>query len=237
MNSISSEEQKIINKAKEYIKEIFKDDSSGHDIEHSLRVYKNAMEITNSIEKMNSEAKLNKFIILLSAILHDVDDYKIKNYDKENPYKNLLNFIETNKVKVDIDLIKEIISDVSFKAGETKKPKTIEGQIVQDADRLDAIGAIGIARAFAFGGSRNRKIYDNNNIEDLYKRNFETFNMDKVSFEQYKNDKKDTVTHFYEKLLKLENMMNTDQAKIIAHKRTEFMKTYLSELFSEIINK
>ena len=237
MNSISFEEEQIINKAKGYIEEIFKDDSSGHDIDHSLRVYKNAMEITNNIEKANSDIKLNKFIIFLSAILHDVDDYKIKNYDKENPYKNLLNFIETNKVKVDIDLIKEIISDVSFKAGETKKPKTIEGQIVQDADRLDAIGAIGIARAFAFGGSRNRKIYDNNNIEDLYKRNFETFNMDKVSFEQYKNDKKDTVTHFYEKLLKLENMMNTDQAKIIAHKRTEFMKTYLSELFSEIINK
>jgi uncharacterized protein len=161
MNTISSEEQQIINEAKEYIKGIFKDDSSGHDIDHSLRVYKNAMEITNSIEKTNSEAKLNKFIILLAAILHDVDDYKIKNYDKENPYKNLLNFIEKNNVKVDIDLIKEIISDVSFKAGETKKPKTIEGQIVQDADRLDAIGAIGIARAFAFGGSRNRKIYDN----------------------------------------------------------------------------
>ena len=237
MNSISSEEQKIINKAKEYIEEIFKDDSSGHDIDHSLRVYKNAMEITNNIEKINGDKKLNKFIIFLSAILHDVDDYKIKNYDKENPYKNLLNFIEANNVKVDIDLIKEIISDVSFKAGETKKPKTLEGQIVQDADRLDAIGAIGIARAFAFGGSRNRKIYDNNNIEDLYKRNFETFNMDNISFEQYKNDKKDTVSHFYEKLLKLENMMNTEQAKIIAHKRTEFMKTYLSELFTEIINK
>ena len=236
MNTISSEEQQIINKAKEYIKEIFKDDSSGHDIDHSLRVYKNAMEITNSIEKSNSEAKLNKFIILLAAILHDVDDYKIKNYDKENPYKNLLNFIEKNNVKVDIDLIKEIISDVSFKAGETKKPKTIEGQIVQDADRLDAIGAIGIARAFAFGGSRNRKIYDNN-IEDLYKRNFETFNMDNVSFEKYKNDKKDTVSHFYEKLLKLESLMNTEQAKIIAHKRTEFMKAYLNELFSEIIDK
>ena len=237
MNSISSEEQKIINKAKEYIEEIFKDDSSGHDIDHSLRVFKNAMEITNNIEKINGDKKLNKFIIFLSAILHDVDDYKIKNYDKENPYKNLLNFIEANNVKVDIDLIKEIISDVSFKAGETKKPKTLEGQIVQDADRLDAIGAIGIARAFAFGGSRNRKIYDNNNIEDLYKRNFETFNMDNISFEQYKNDKKDTVSHFYEKLLKLENMMNTEQAKIIAHKRTEFMKAYLSELFTEIINK
>lgn len=237
MNSISYEEQQIINKAKEYIEEIFKDDSSGHDIDHSLRVFKNAMEITNNIEKINSDKKLNKFIIFLSAILHDVDDYKIKNYDKENPYKNLINFIEKNNVKVDIDLIKEIISDVSFKAGETKKPKTLEGQIVQDADRLDAIGAIGIARAFAFGGSRNRKIYDNNNIEDLYKRNFETFNMDNISFEQYKNDKKDTVSHFYEKLLKLENMMNTEQAKIIAHKRTEFMKTYLSELFTEIINK
>ena len=235
MNFLSSDEQQIINKAKEYIEEIFKDDSSGHDTDHSLRVYKNAMQITNSIEKANSDTKLNKFVIFLAAILHDVDDYKIKNYDKENPSKNLLNFIEKNNIKVDINLMKEIISDVSFKAGETKKPKTLEGQIVQDADRLDAVGAIGIARAFAFGGSRNRKIYDNN-IEDLYKRNFETFNMDNVSFEQYKNDKKDTVSHFYEKLLKLENMMNTEQAKIIAHKRTEFMKSYLNELFDEVIS-
>ena len=105
----------------------------------------------------------------------------------------------------DVKLIKEIISEVSFKAGETKTPKSIEGKIVQDADRLDALGAIGIARAFAFGGSKNRKLYD---ICELSQRNFETFDISKVSFEQYKKGNTDTVTHFYEKLLKLENMMN-----------------------------
>ena len=239
MDSLLIKEKEIINNAKTYIIDIFKDDSSGHDIEHSLRVFKNAIDISLNILSNNKEIKLNIFIIALSAILHDVDDYKLKaNNNTNNPNQNLISFLEKNNInkKEDIDLIKEIIADVSFKAGETKIPKTLEGKIVQDADRLDAIGAIGIARAFAFGGSKKRKIYDVNNIEELYKRNFEPFNMDNISFEQYKNEKKDTVTHFYEKLLKLENMMNTEQAKIIAHKRTEFMKNYLKELFGEIIN-
>ena len=136
----------------------------------------------------------------------------------------------------DIKLIKEIISEVSFKAGETKTPKTLEGKIVQDADRLDAIGAIGIARAFAFGGSRKRKLYDEENINELAKRNFEPFDMTDVTFEQYKNNKTDTVTHFYEKLLKLESMINTEQGKIIAKERTEVMKKFLKQLFEEIID-
>ena len=239
MDSLSLEQKQILNKAKEYIKDIFKEDSSGHDVEHSLRVLKNAMDISKNILLNNKEINLKIFIVSLSAILHDVDDYKLKNYNKDNPYQNLLKFLELNNIndKQDIELIKEIITEVSFKAGETKIPKTLEGKIVQDADRLDAIGAIGIARAFAFGGSKKRKIYDVKNIDELYMRNFEPFNMDNVSFEQYKNEKSDTVTHFYEKLLKLENMMNTEQAKIIAHKRTEFMKNYLKELYGEIIDK
>ena len=239
MDSLSTKEKEIIDNAKEYIKEIFKDDSSGHDIEHSLRVLKNAMDISDNLLLKNKDLNLRTFIVCLSAILHDVDDYKIKNYNKDNSYQNLLKFLESNNIndKKDIELIKEIISEVSFKAGETKIPKTLEGKIVQDADRLDAIGAIGIARAFSFGGSKKRKIYDVKNIEELYKRNFEPFNMDNVSFEQYKNERSDTVTHFYEKLLKPENMMNTEQAKIIAHKRTEFMKNYLKELYREIIEK
>ena len=162
MDSLSKEQQDIINNAKKYIIDIFKEDSSGHDIEHSLRVFKNAVDISKSVLSKNKDIKLNLLIISLSAILHDVDDYKIKNYNKDNPYQNLLYFLEQNKInnEQDITLIKEIISDVSFKAGESKTPKTLEGKIVQDADRLDALGAIGIARAFAFGGSRKRKIYE-----------------------------------------------------------------------------
>ena len=232
----------LINNAKKYIIKIFKDDSSGHDFEHSLRVHKNALDISSIIlkdQKDNSNFKLNLFIIELSALLHDVDDYKTKNYNKDNPFQNLDLFLKENKItnEHDIKLIKEIISDISFKAGETKSPESLEGKIVQDADRLDAIGAIGIARAFAFGGSKNRKLYDNDNIYELSKRNFEPFDMSNISFEQYKNKKTDTVTHFYEKLLKLEKMMNTEQGKIIAKKRNEFMKKFLLELFGEIIQK
>ncbi len=242
MDNISNQQKEIINNAKKYIIKIFKDDSSGHDFEHSLRVHKNALDISSIIlkeQKDNYNFKLNLFIIELSALLHDVDDYKTKNYNKDNPFQNLDLFLKGNKItnEHDIKLIKEIISDISFKAGETKSPESLEGKIVQDADRLDAIGAIGIARAFAFGGSKNRKLYDNDNIYELSKRNFEPFDMSNISFEQYKNKKTDTVTHFYEKLLKLENMMNTEQAKLIALKRTEFMKNYLKELFEEISEK
>ena len=242
MDNISNEQKEIINNAKKYIIKIFKDDSSGHDFEHSLRVHKNALDISSIIlkeQKDNSNFKLNLFIIELSALLHDVDDYKTKNYNKDNPFQNLDLFLKENKItnEHDIKLIKEIISDISFKAGETKYPESLEGKIVQDADRLDAIGAIGIARAFAFGGSKNRKLYDNDNIYELSKRNFEPFDMSNISFEQYKNKKTDTVTHFYEKLLKLEKMMNTEQGKIIAKKRNEFMKKFLLELFGEIIQK
>ena len=233
-----SNEQKLIDNAKKYISEIFKEDSSGHDYEHSLRVYKNAMDISSQIIRQQENIKLNIFIIGLSALLHDIDDYKTKNYNKDNPFQNLDSFIKENKItnENDIKLIKEIISEVSFKAGETKTPKTLEGKIVQDADRLDAIGAIGIARAFAFGGSRKRKLYDEENINELAKRNFEPFDMTDVTFEQYKNNKTDTVTHFYEKLLKLESMINTEQGKIIAKERTEVMKKFLKQLFEEIID-
>ena len=239
MENLSGEEKEIINKAKNYISEIFKDDSSGHDIEHSLRVYKNAMDISSEIIKENKNIKLNIFIIGLSSLLHDVDDYKIKDYNENNPFQNLESFLKVNKIEneKEIDLIKEIITEVSFKAGETKVPKSIEGKIVQDADRLDAIGAIGIARAFAFGGSRNRKMYDKENIYELSKRNFEPFDMSNVSFEKYKKGKTDTVTHFYEKLLKLESMMNTERGKLIAKKRTELMKNFLNELLGEILDK
>ena len=239
MENFSNEQKLIIDNAKKYISEIFKEDSSGHDYEHSLRVYKNAMDISSQIIRQQENIKLNIFIIGLSALLHDIDDYKTKNYNKDNPFQNLDSFIKENKItnENDIKLIKEIISEVSFKAGETKTPKTLEGKIVQDADRLDAIGAIGIARAFAFGGSRKRKLYNEENINELANRNFEPFDMTDVTFEQYKNNKTDTVTHFYEKLLKLESMINTEQGKIIAKERTEVMKKFLKQLFEEIIDK
>ena len=233
----SKEDSIIISKAKNFISNIFKDDSSGHDTEHSLRVYKTSIELSSNIQKQNPNNKLNFLIIGLSALLHDVDDYKLQK-NSSTKSNNALNFLSSLNIdKSIINSILEIINDISFKAGETKACSSLEGKIVQDADRLDAIGAIGIARAFAFGGSHKRKIYDSENVKKLYERNFKPIDFKDVSFEQYKNKKSDGVFHFYEKLLALEGFMNTDEGKKIAKKRTEFMKEYLKELYEEIIEK
>ncbi len=111
MDLLSKEQQEIINKAKKYIINIFKEDSSGHDSEHSLRVLKNSMEIVKNLLLNNKTIQLNIFIIALCSLLHDVDDYKLNHYNKDNPYQNLLNFLESIELikKEDIKLMKEII--------------------------------------------------------------------------------------------------------------------------------
>ena len=140
----------ITNNAKEYIKELFKDDSTGHDYEHTLRVYKNAVEIANN----HKEA--NMFYIELSSLLHDVDDPKLFNTSNNENARKYLN--SENVSSEDIENIIQIINEISFSKNKDKKPSTIEAAIVQDADRLDAIGAIGIARTFAYGGKNNRPL-------------------------------------------------------------------------------
>ena len=146
------DEKQIIDSAKLYIETVFAEDYSGHDVEHSLRVYDNAILLANT------EPQCNRLIISLAALLHDVDDYKL--FHTENNY-NARTYLRKQQInKCVIEQICEIINGVSFSKNRGSCPKTIEGKIVQDADRLDAIGAIGIARTFAYGGAHGRSIMD-----------------------------------------------------------------------------
>ena len=139
-----------IDAAKEYIGRLFAGNADGHGLDHSMRVYKNAMLLAET------EPTADRFIVALSALLHDADDYKL--FQTENN-ANARNFLKSANVDSETtDRICEVINSVSFSKNRGKKPETIEGQIVQDADRLDAIGAIGIARTFAFGGKHNRSL-------------------------------------------------------------------------------
>ena len=139
-----------IDAAKEYIERLFAGNADGHGLDHSIRVYKNAMLLAET------EPTADRFIVALSALLHDADDYKL--FQTENN-ANARSFLKSANVdRETTDRICEVINSVSFSKNKGKKPETIEGQIVQDADRLDAIGAIGIARTFAFGGKHNRSL-------------------------------------------------------------------------------
>ncbi len=145
------DESIIVKNAKEYIKQLFKDDSGGHDAAHSLRVYRNAMMIADGCE-------CDRPAVALAALLHDVDDHKLFNTQNN---ANARAFLESQKLSAEkIDQICEAVNSVSFSQNRGRRPDTIEGMIVQDADRLDAIGAIGIARTFAFGGEHGRPLED-----------------------------------------------------------------------------
>ena len=142
--------EQIIEAAKNYLKEIFKDNSDGHDEQHSLRVYHNALEIAENYPECNKQ------IVALASLLHDVDDHKLFNTTNN---MNARTFLKKNNVDdADIEMICEIIGGVSFSKNRGNHPESIEGKIVQDADRLDAMGAIGIARTFAYGGKNGRPL-------------------------------------------------------------------------------
>jgi len=201
--------------ASAYIRSIFSSDFSGHDAEHSFRVYRTALQIAR---KENADLLL----VSLGALLHDVDDRKLFPENKNDD--NARKFLSDNSVPKDIEeKIIRIIHQVSFKGKDSVKPDTLEGEVVQDADRLDAIGAIGIARAFAYGGSHQRPLYLEN---EKYKKD--------MSEEEYRKNNGSTIAHFYEKLLLLEDMMNTKEAKRLAKGRTEVLKDFLAEFDSEI---
>ncbi|MDD3223648.1 MAG: HD domain-containing protein [Clostridium sp.] len=205
----------LLKKTLLYIKNRFQNDYSGHDYYHSVRVYKLATSICKK-ECGNLE------IVQLASLLHDVDDYKLFD-EKVGAYINAKAFLKDNNISdTKINIICHIISSISFKGTDTQIPESKEGKIVQDADRLDAIGAIGIARAFAYGGSRNRAMHIPNEKPQ-----------DNMNFEQYSSAKGTTINHFYEKLLKLKDLMNTKSAKKIAESRQKYMENFLSEFFNE----
>jgi uncharacterized protein len=200
-----------------FVKNKLANAEGGHDWFHIERVYKNALLIAEGEE-------CNLTVVKLGALLHDIADSKFHNGDETIGPKVARTFLESQNVSEDIILhVIAIIENISFKGGNfEKKFNSKELEIVQDADRLDAIGAIGIARTFNYGGFKNRPLYNPNIQPNL--------NMSK---EEYKNSEAPTLNHFYEKLLLLKDKMNTETGKKIAQKRHDFMITFLSQFYSE----
>ena len=204
----------LIDRAQRYVRDKFENEYSGHDYFHTLRVFKMATRIAEC-----EGAKVE--IVQLAALLHDVDDRKISP-DTYESQANAREFLISNGVDEDtIELICRVIREISFGANNSV-PSTLEGQCVQDADRLDAIGAIGIARAFAYGGNHNRHMYHPDIKPNL--------NMTK---EEYVKSESTTINHFYEKLFKLTALMNTKTAIQIAEAREAYMKEFVAEFMDE----
>lgn len=198
------------------VKEHCQHDSSGHDWWHIHRVVNLAKQIGK-----NEDADLN--LVELAALLHDLDDWKLSTNSQEN-LPNARKLLTEQGATADfIEKVITIINEVSFKgAGVDTKPTTIEAMVVQDADRLDAIGAIGIARTFAYGGHKNQPIHDPNLRPSLHN-----------DFEEYKKTRTSTINHFYEKLLLLKDRLNTQTAKKLAVQRHQFMEQFLEQFYAE----
>ena len=196
----------MIRKAMEYARQIFAGDGSGHDFDHTLRVYHMAVRIAG-------EEGADVETVALAALLHDVDDHKLSPETCEHKDRAVAFLRENGVAEEQIRRIVEIISQISFSAG-NGRPSTLEGMCVQDADRLDAIGAIGIGRAFAFGGSRGRRMHDPEGA-----------------------DKTATVEHFYDKLFKLKDLMNTRTGMDLAKQRDEFMNSFLEQFYAECVGQ
>ena len=192
----------MINKAMDFARSIFEGDASGHDFDHTLRVFHTATRLA-------TEEGADLETVQLAALLHDVDDRKLSPETYEGKLR-ARNFLEENGVKEDkIREIIHIISHISFSA-QLPPPESIEGKCVQDADRLDALGAIGIARTFAFGGSRGRRLHDPEGI-----------------------DSNASVQHFYDKLLRLKDSMHTSTGRHLAEQRDQYMRSFLQQFYEE----
>jgi uncharacterized protein len=209
--------ENIVNKTILFVKEKLENAEGGHDWFHIQRVFKNAVSISDN-------EVCDGIVVKLAALLHDIADSKFHNGDEKIGPKIAREFLESENVdEPTIQHVIKIIENISFKGGNTEKLfSSIELDIVQDADRLDAIGAIGIARAFNYGGFKNRPLYNPKIAPKL-----------RMSKEEYKNSQAPTLNHFYEKLLLLKDKMNTETGKQIAQGRHQFMMTFLSQFYAE----
>lgn len=205
-------DQEKIKQCRNEVKKIYEQFDASHDWQHIERVMKNAKTI---LQQETADA----VIVELAVLLHDVSDpkYKKPDEDLERDILDRLELSDTQRHK-----IQQVIESVSFKGGNGKPATSIEAKIVQDADRLDAIGAIGIARAFAYGGAKGRKLYDWN----------EKARTEMTEYE-YREAQTSSVTHFYEKLLLLKDQMTTETGKQMAEERHEFMLSFLKQLQTE----
>lgn len=208
----------IVNSTIEFVKGKLAGEGSGHDWWHIHRVFNNALQIAEN------EGEGDLFVIKLASLLHDIADWKFHDGDITVGYWETKRWLSNfNLDEQLIEHVASIVRDISYKgAGETSLMETVEGRIVQDADRLDAIGAIGIARTFAYGGNKNKEIY-NPNIKPEFHENFQ----------QYKESNGTVINHFYEKLFLLKDLMNTESGRKYAEKRHEFMRDFIEQFYLE----
>ena len=205
----------MIERAIRYIEDLFAHDFSGHDAAHTLRVF-------NLAERIAEAEGADLQTVRLAALLHDADDRKLSPETCEGKLRARA-FLEREGLEERrIQRILTIIDEVSFRGTDSVIPATLEGKCVQDADRLDAMGAIGIGRAFAFGGSRGRSMYDPSDAPE-----------EMPDGKAYESRSGSTIAHFYEKLLHLQSMLNTDTAKEIGSRRHRYMEAFLEEFLRE----
>lgn len=211
------DQETVIQKTIEFTKKVLLNAEGGHDWWHILRVWKLSKHIAQT-------ENVNNFVVALGALLHDIGDSKFHDGDEEIGPRKARKFLSSLGIDEEIIThVENIISNISFKGGKhTQKFKSPELDVVQDADRLDAMGAIGVARTFNYGGHRGREIY-NPEIKPI-------LNMTR---EEYKNNNAPTINHFYEKLLLLKDRMNTNTGKSIAEQRHKFMEHFLDEFYKE----
>jgi len=209
--------QGLISKTILFVKKELENAEGGHDWFHIERVYKNALAISRA-------EVCDQTVVQLGALLHDIADSKFHNGDESIGPLKARQFLDKENVdSKTADHVIKIIENISFKGGNFEnKFASIELDIVQDADRLDAIGAIGIARAFNYGGFKNRALYNPNIAPNLH-----------MNKEEYKSSAAPTLNHFYEKLLLLKDKMNTNSGKQIAEERHHYMESFLAQFYAE----
>lgn len=211
-------QEQIVEQTIQYVRSELEGEGSGHDWWHIHRVYTMALRIAKH------EQGADLFVVALGALLHDIADHKFHNGDETVGPRVAGQWLERCCAQRDvIEHVQEIIKTISFKGAQVSSPmRTIEGKIVQDADRLDAIGAIGIARCFAYGGSKGRLLYDPAVKSECH-----------TSFEAYKKSTGSAINHFYEKLFLLKDLMNTKTAQVIAQKRHDRMRLFVDDFLVE----
>jgi len=209
--------QQLIENTIAFVKKELENAEGGHDWFHVERVYKNALLISKTED-------VSVLVVSLGALLHDIADSKFYNGDETIGPKKARNFLESQNISEEIIThIVKIIENISFKGGNKKQVfHSNELAVLQDADRLDAIGAIGIARCFNYGGFKDRKLYDPDIVPNL-----------NMSPAEYKASTSPTINHFYEKLLLLKNKMNTPSGKQIAKNRHEYMEGFLKQFYGK----
>jgi uncharacterized protein len=212
---IQSSREEILAQAQQFAHEELGDDASGHDWRHAERV-------ANLARRIAGAESADSFVCRLAAWLHDVADYKIAG-DEITGLRRVRAWLETHVADTSVtEHVVEIIETMSFGGGNRPPMRTLEGHVVQDADRLDAIGAIGVARAFSFGGSRGRAMYDPEQAPHTY-----------ASKEDYRESRSSTINHFYEKLLLLKDRMHTPLARQLALERHRYLEAFLEEFMEE----